>query len=279
MLRKLDTPSYQAYLVSYRLPWLPYSTSADVPASVQPVWMALGAGAWDAARRSAQASLAESRLFASTERAGLLAGLAVAELMSSRTDEARTAARRSLELYPAQWTARRILVEADARVRDYKACYRTISEHVPVDRPAAWDAPLVHADRCHALASFAWKLGKWEKVATHLEEAYPEGLAGMPDSIREDWFRLSLYRGLPDEATRAAASLIGNRPVTSADELLQTIVQGGWTDRALPLYRELHRSQPGHELVRRRLVALCIKEGQLDEARRIAASAPLRFAA
>jgi thioredoxin-like negative regulator of GroEL len=101
----------------------------------------------------------------------------------------------------------------------------------------------------------------------------------MPEEIREDWFRLSLYRSMPEEASRAAASLIHLRSVDTADELLQTIVQGGWTNHALPLYREIHRAQPRNELVRRRMVALCIKEGQLDEARRIASAAPLRFAA
>lgn len=279
MLRKVETPNYQAFLVGYRLPWLSFATSRSTMTSVQPVWTALAAESWDVARRSAQTALDEQRLFRTDERAALLAGLAAAEVMSGRIAEARLAATRSIELFPAQWTARRILVEADSRQRDYTACYLMISESADVDSPAEWDEALPATDRQFALASYSWKLGQWERVAEHLHEAFPAGLEGMPEHVREDWFRLSLYRSLPEEASLAAASLIHLRPAASADELLQTIVQSGWTHEALPLYREIYRAQPGNELVRRRLVALCIKEGQLEEARRIASSAPLRLAA
>lgn len=279
MLRKVETPNYQAFLVGYRLPWLTFSADRTSMPSVQPVWSALAAESWDVARRSAQATLDEQRLFRTDERAALLAGLAAAEVMSGRMAEARLAATRSMELFPAQWTARRVLIEVDSRQRDYTACYRMVSDHADPAAPAAWDEVLPASDRQYALASYSWKLGQWERVATHLQEAFPAGLDAMPEHIREDWFRLALYRSLPGEASRAAATLIHHRPAASADELLQTIVQSGWTNEALPLYREIYRVEPGNELVRRRLVALCIKEGQLEEARRIASSAPLRFAA
>lgn len=279
MLRKIETPAYEAFLVRHRMPSIRFHPDRRLDASIVSVWTALAAEAWDSARRIAIDALDEPRMFATDERAGLLAGLAVADLMSGRTDDALVSATRSLELFPRQWLSRRVSIEVGSLRRDYRTCYRELAE---LDRPevvAAWDEALDDLDIELGMASFSWKLGKWERVATHLSQAFPEGLVAMPDFLREDWFRLSLYRSLPEEAARAASSLIDERSVERMDELLQTIVQSGWTAQALPLYRNIHQIRPTHELVRRRLVALCIKEGELEEARRIVATSALRLAA
>jgi hypothetical protein len=52
--------------------------------------------------------------------------------------------------------------------------------------------------------------------------------------------------------------------------LLQTLVQQGWTEYALPLYRTAYAAEPRNQLLRRRLVALCIREGAIEEARALA---------
>jgi hypothetical protein len=101
----------------------------------------------------------------------------------------------------------------------------------------------------------------------------------MPIPLMEDWFRLALYRGRPEDAAAVAALLIERTTVESADALLQTIVQNGWTKEALPLYRTAFANAPKSQLLRRRLVALCIREGQLDEARQLTQPGALGLAA
>ncbi|NNE34998.1 MAG: tetratricopeptide repeat protein [Rhodothermales bacterium] len=101
----------------------------------------------------------------------------------------------------------------------------------------------------------------------------------MPAPIQEDWFRLSLYRDRPEDAVAVASVLIEEKSIPLADELLQTIVQNGWTKEALPLYRSAYKRAPESQLLRRRLVALCIREGALDEARTLTKPGALDLAA
>ena len=279
MLRKIQTSRYEAYLSTYRLPGIAFSDSPQLPASLRPVWTALQADAAPAARRNAQLALAENRLFSAEEKAGLLLGLAAAQFRMGSTEDASESVRRSLDLFPEQIAARRLRIQILTARRDYETAYAELSSLEEPELPADWDTSLQTVERELTLASFSWLCGRWDEVAGHIQAAYPDGLVSMPDEIQEDWFRLALYRDQPDEAARAAAILIQRRPVALADEMLQTIVQNGWTSQALPLYKDAFGREPESELLRRRLVALCIKEGDLDEARRLTAPGALRTAA
>jgi hypothetical protein len=279
MLRKIQTPRYEAFLASYRIPAIQLLDSPDLAASIRPVWTALQADAPDAAARNAERALSENRLFSAEERAGLLIGQAAGRLASSATEDAWDLSRKALDLYPYQIAGHRIQVSILSARRDYEGGYERMSALAPVQDPPSWDIPLDKVEQQLVLASFSWLCGNWDTVAEHLTAAYPDGLKTMPDEIQEDWFRLALYRDQPEEAGRAAAILIQRRPEALADEMLQTLVQNGWTSEALPLYQDAFGREPESELLRRRLVALCIKEGQLEEARRLTAPGALRAAA
>lgn len=279
MLRKIDTPRYEAYLAAYRMPAISFADRASLPSSMRPIWTALQAEAPDAAIRNAEAALSASRLFSAEEKAGLLFGLASGQFAAGATEDAWQNARRSLDLFPQQIGSRTLQAAIQASRRNYEQAYDQLTALEPVNAPATWDIEINEVGRALALASFSWLCGQWDQVAEHIEQAYPEGLASMPDEIQEDWFRLAHYRGEAEEAAKAAAILITRRPVELADEMLQTIVQNGWYAEALPLYRDAFGRAPNSELLRRRLVALYIKDGDLEEARRLTAPGALRTAA
>ncbi|MBO6575827.1 MAG: hypothetical protein JJ896_12555 [Rhodothermales bacterium] len=279
MLRKIQTNRYEAYLASYRIPGITFSDNPELPNSIRPVWTALAAGASDAAMRNALAALSEQRLFSAEEKAGLLVGLAAAKLEMGSTEDAWETSRKALDLFPYQVAAHRIQISVLASRRHYEETYERIGALAEIDDPAVWDVAIDSREIALSKASLSWLTGQWDSVAEHIAEAYPDGLTSMPDEIQEDSFRLALYRNQPDEAARAAALLIPRRGVAQADEMLQTLVQGGWTSQALPLYQDAFGREPESELLRRRLVALCIKEGQLEEARRLTAPGALRTAA
>ncbi|NNE70159.1 MAG: tetratricopeptide repeat protein [Rhodothermales bacterium] len=279
MLRKIDTPRYEAYLAAYRMPPISFTDRATLPSSLRPIWTALQAEAPDAAIRNAETALSASRLFSAEEKAGLLFGLAAAQLAAGATEDAWENARRSLDLFPHQIGGKSLQAAIQASRRNYEIAYDQLKALEPVSSPAIWDIAIDPVEHALALASFSWLCGQWDQVAEHIEEAYPKGLTSMPDEIQEDWFRLAHYRGQAEEAAKAAAILITRRPVELADEMLQTIVQNGWYSEALPLYRDAFGRAPNSELLRRRLVALYIKEGDLEEARRLTAPGALRTAA
>jgi hypothetical protein len=118
----------------------------------------------------------------------------------------------------------------------------------------------------------------WDSAADLTTKAYPKGVRTMPSFLQEDWLRLALYRERPDDAAEAARNLIVGSAPERADILLQTLVQQGWHKEALALYRLIFSMQPGSELLRRRMVGLCIREGELQEARRLMEQGALRLA-
>jgi tetratricopeptide (TPR) repeat protein len=279
MLRKIQTPRYEAFLAGFRMPEIEFVDSPQLPSSIRPVWTALQADAAPAALRNAESALLENRLFGAEEKAGLLAGLSAAQLDQGRTEDAWESARKALDLFPDQNAGNHLQIMVLSSRRDYVTAYERLESLESIQSPAIWDTTLDPVQKQLALASFSWLCGQWNQVAEHIETAYPDGLTSMPDEIQEDCFRLALYRGQADEAARAAGFLIQRRPVELADEMLQTFVQSGWTSQALPLYKDAFGRDPQSELLRRRLVALCIKEGELEEARRLTAPGALRTAA
>ncbi|GIV59746.1 hypothetical protein GQ464_003465 [Rhodocaloribacter litoris] len=279
MLRKVDTTESQGFLAHYRIPPLSFVPHARLPRVIRPVWEALNAGNPAMAIMRARHILLTHQPATQSERAALKVGLAAAELYSGASDGARRLAGHALDLYPGQWSAHRIILTILTAQRAYKAAYMHLVSLAPAGPVPLWDEPLSEQERHLALASWAWHLAEWETVAHHLQAAYPQGLETLPPALLEDWFRLSFYRNQPEEAAAAAALLIAERPAQSADEVLQTLVQCGWTKEALPLYRTAFAREPRSELLRRRLVALCIREGKLDEARALTQPGALSLAA
>ncbi len=272
-------PRAEAHLASYRLPDFTINETKFRFQSLSPIWEALKNEDYSLARDTARQAMDEKRLFSAEERAALKIGLATAELKLGAVDAAKRLAGRSLDLFPNQFSAHRILLTVLTMRKGYAAAYLHLANQPLPEKSPEWDQTFSHVDVQTALASWAWQLGEWDQVADHILAAYPDGIDTMPTEIREDWFRLSLYRGHPDDAAAAAAILIDQSGVEGADELLQTIVQSGWTKEALPLYRTAYAKQPKSELLRRRLVALCIREGELEEARKLTTGSALRMAA
>ena len=279
MLKKVVTNHSEAFLAQYRIPPLSFVARGPMPETLLPIWEALNIGNPALAQARATHALEEKRLFSTNERAALKTALAAAELYIGSAEDAKRRAGRALDLFPHQWMAHRILLTILSTHRDYMAAYMHLSNLDLAGVLPVWDEPMEPIEIELALASWSWLLGEWENVVMHLNRAYPGGLATMPQPLQEDWFKLSLYRGRPEDAAAAAAILIADRTVELADELLQTIVQNGWTKQALPLYRSAYDRAPKSQLLRRRLVALCIREGALDEARELTTPGALSLAA
>ena len=279
MLNRIQIPGTGSWL-STRGPSAPsFTAHGRMSRALVPVWDALREGDPDAAYRNAMDGLDACRSGATSQKAGLLAGLAGAELASGRLDHAMRHALQSIQVVPAQWISRRIVACIQFRRRDYAAAYQTIVE-LPMDlHGPSWDEEIDAREIETILAACAWNLSQWPAVIEHLGRAWPEGDASMPEYVIEELFRVRMYVGRPDLAARAADLLVRNWTPERADELLQTLVQRRHTAEALPLYRDVFDRNPGSELIRRRLVALCIKEGAVEEARRLVAPAALRTAA
>lgn len=280
MMQKLSVSAHSdAHLSSYRLPDLTFGKTKLPYDSIVPVWSALASAQNELARTFAMERLSENVKKTDQERAALKVGLAWAQFRLGALDLAKREAGRSLDLCPNQFSAHRILLNILSLRKGFAAAYLQLLNLPLPKRTPRWDETLASDEVELALASWAWQLGEWDQVFYHLNRSFPDGLENMPDGIREDWFRLALYRGHPEDAAAAAALLIDRSPIENTDQLLQTIVKSGWTKQALPLYRTAYAARPESELLRRRLVGLCIREGQLDEARALTNSGALRTAA
>ena len=279
MIHSLPSEHQSSFLSHYRLAPLTFAENDHSYPSVTRVWSAIREGRYEEAVESVRTEMKAERIFGSEERAALELALAHIALITGAVDTARRRAGRSLDLHPDQFAAHRILLIALAARKDYAAAYLHLANlPLPADE-RSWDECIEARDLSITLAAWAWQLGEWDQVADHIEHAYPDGLSSMPADLQEDWFRLSLYRGLAEDAAAAAALLIHDRPLERADELLQTIVQNGWEEQALPLYRTYYETRPESELLRRRLVGLCIKAGCIEEARMLTKPGALRLAA
>jgi hypothetical protein len=251
-------------------------TAAKLSKNLQPIWAAVRAEDYPTARKLS-AELYGREDLPSGERAASAAAFAFTALRTGRISAAELYALQSLILQKKQTLARLILMEVRMDQHDYRGAYALLSELEGLKGNPSWDESVSPEELCIALAAVAWRMGDWETVAGHLEKAYSGGMQTMPDLLLEDLFRLSLYRNQSEDAAAAAALLIRKRPVESTDALLQTLVQQGWTEQALPLYRTAFSDAPGSALLRRRLVALCLREGAVEEARSLARASALEI--
>ena len=271
--------NYSGHLADYRLPDLEFAATEISFQDVQAAWTAFQEGREKDALTIAVEALAGDSQRSNEEKAALNLAIAGAEYKLGGLDAAEKFARRSLSHFPRQFSANRILVSVLTLRKQYQEAYRHMVDASLPKRKPRWDEGLSIEIIELSLASWAWNCKAWTEVSMHLSNAAPEGLSSLPESLVEDAFRLSLYLESEEDAAAAADRLIQDKPVEMIDQLLQTIVKSGWTRVALPLYRAAFQEFPTDNLLRRRLVGLCIREGQLEEARTLAKGGGLRTAA
>lgn len=273
LLHNLDN----SFLAAFRPARLRFTDSEALPDAIRPVWEALRTQKSRLALRRGYKILRGENL-PDPVRAALLAALASAEWENGVASSAKDMAADSISLYGAQWLAHRVLITIHMSERDYDAA-RQLLENVDVgETSAVWDEPLSATDQHLLRAAFAWMTHEWDQTATHLVCAYPGGVQSMPAVLQEDWFRLAFYREKPKDAADAANQLIGGHSPEKADVLIQTLVRQGWHKEALALYQSIYNLDPSNELLRRRVVGLCIREGDVLEARRLMELGALRLA-
>jgi hypothetical protein len=264
------------YLSSLQ-PSLPTFSQVDhVPAILAPLWQQLCANDIRSAQMTARSLLRKKTLTDRETLAALLNGAAVAELRSGNLDEAHRLAKRAAGVYPDQWMAHAIRIAAFDMSTGSRAYRYAAASSLPTGAPA-WDEIPSRRDHLICSAALAWRCGFWDDVARCLETAYPAGVATMPEELQADAFRLAFYRNQPSAASAAARAMLGSSPIDQLDQLLNAMVQNGWTSEALPLYREAYERNENSQLLRRRLVGLCIREGELEEARRLASAGALNI--
>ncbi len=280
MMRKVTLqPREESFLSGYRVPELSFECRSLPYASLAPIWEQMRNRNWEAASSAARQAMDEPRIFHPEERAAMEMALAEAQRQLGATEQARRMAGRSLDLFPNQLASHMIQVNVLAGRKDFLAAYLHLSNLAVGDTKTTWDTTLSSTETHTLLAAWSWQLGEWDDVADHLASAYPEGLASMPAPLREDFFRLALYRDNPGDATAVAAIMIQDRSEAEADEVLQAMAQQGWREEALSLYTTFYETRSESQLLRRRLVALNIKQGHIEEARRLSGSGALRLAA
>lgn len=266
-----------SFLAGYKPPRFQFRDSKALPDVLRPIWTALGDRKTRPALRLGYETL-RSEVLADDVRAALLGALASAEWDNGVTNEAKSMAEESLNLVPQQWLAWHVLLTTAIAEKDFTGASVLLDTHEPPSTPAAWDAVLSETERHLIRATCAWMMKDWERTATQLKAAFPKGVESMPTFLQEDWFRLAFYRERPDDAAAVAMQLITGHNIEKADVLLQALVRQGWHGQALKLYRTIFDQDPKNELLRRRVVGLYIREGEVLEARRLMEQGALRMA-
>lgn len=273
MLQTID----DSFLAGYKPPRPNFAANEGLPEILSPVWTALRGHKVRLALRRGYQMLREDEL-TDELKAALVAGLASAEWDNGAAEDAKRMAHESLELLPEQWLAFRVLLTAFIAEKAFERATDLIDSHNPGAKICAWDEVLGATERHLIRATCAWMTRDWDNTASQLTEAYPRGVRSMPSFLQEDWFRLAFYRERPEDAAAAAEQLIAENSIETADVLLQTLVRQGWHREALILYRAIFEQDPKNELLRRRVVGLYIRQGKVQEARRLMEHGALRLA-
>lgn len=265
----------QGYLATYRPPEFTFGQMSSVPAPLLELWHHLSSRDNRAALAESRRLLRERSIRNRSAHAALLIGAATAELRAGNAQEAGRFAKRSQSILPHQWMAHRIRIAAYEALQSPERAYRYAASVELTETHTAWDEPISPVEFQVFAASLGWKIRAWDDVAARICRAYPAGVASMPESLQGDWFRLAFYRNSPGAAASAARAVLPSCTVDQIDRLLNAMVQQGWTSEALPLYRDAFAYHSSSQLLRRRLVGLCIKEGELEEARQLTAAGAL----
>lgn len=266
-----------SFLAGYRLPRLTYKETPKLPAILTPVWTELRNGRTRPAFRLGYEILRTEKLD-SDIRAALLGALASAAWDNGMAKMAKQMATDALTKCEKQWLANRVMLSIHIGERTYEEALAHINGMTAPKRLFPWDEKLPETDQHLIRAACAWMTHDWDATAKHLSSAYPDGVTKMPAVLQEDWFRLAFYRDRPKDAAAAARQLINEHSADKADVLIQTMVHQGWHKEALALYRIIYDQDPANELLRRRVVGLCIREGEVQEARRLMELGALRLA-
>ena len=266
-----------SFLAGYKPPRFQFRDSKALPDVLRPIWSALCSQKTRLALRLGYETL-RNEVLTQDLRAAVLGALASAEWDNGVTLEAKNMAEESLTLVPQQWLAWRVLLTAAIAEKDFAKAAVLLDTHAGPDTPAVWDTVLSDTERHLIRATCAWMTKDWEFTASQLSEAFPNGVEAMPAFLQEDWFRLAFYRERPEDAADAAMQLIAGHNIEKADVLLQALVRQGWHGQALKLYRTIFDQDPQNELLRRRVVGLYIREGDVLEARRLMEQGALRMA-
>ena len=267
MINSLSLAPQHSFLAKYRL--------SETAINKKPakkggsIWTSVEHKAADPRTRSLRMILSQGAELPEQDAAEIKAELAISMLQAGKNDNALKLANQSLSHYANQWAAHRVKIEIMMARQQYEETYEYISSIKVSGKTPAWDTLLTTEELHLCAASCQWRMKAWDKVIEHLQIAFPKGVKSMPRALQEDWFRLALYRHEADDAAEAASALVSNSALEFTDALLQTLVQQGWTEKALPLYRNMFTKSPKNELLRRRLVALCIREGEIEEARKL----------
>ncbi|MFK7849142.1 MAG: tetratricopeptide repeat protein [Rhodothermales bacterium] len=277
MINSLSLEPQHSFLANYKIPVLAPGQRSKVKTAGATPLSTLQHRMADPRALSLRMILSNGNKSEGAEAAEIKSGMAVSMWQAGKNENAVRLADQSLELFSNQWLAHRIKIDVMMAHHHYTEAYDYLMGIRVSSRVAEWDVVLSKRERNLCAASCQWRLKAWDEVDAHLRKAFPKGVKTMPTGLQEDWFRLALYRRQPDDAAEAAALLASSNPLEFTDALLQTLVQQGWSGKALPIYRKVYAKQPRNELLRRRLVALCIKEGEIDEARKLTESGALNL--
>ncbi|MFW5972453.1 MAG: hypothetical protein ACOCTG_00560 [Bacteroidota bacterium] len=264
------------YLATYPAASFTFSRVDGLPSELHTLWMQMAAGEHREALSESRRLLREKTV-RGRPLAALMAAAGAAELRCGNAAEGVVLAKRSLAILPDQWLAHAVRIAAYLAQQASGRAYRYAMTLQGCETVEAWDEPPSATDTQITLASLAWRVGAWEDVAESLDRAFPAGVASMPPPLQTDWFRLAFYRDQPDDAAAAARALLPACTIEQLDTILNAMVQHGWTAEALPLYRQAFTRNTASQLLRRRLVGLCVREGEVEEARQLAASGALNI--
>ncbi|MFO7315271.1 tetratricopeptide repeat protein [Rhodothermus marinus] len=259
-----------SFLENFRLPLPAFERTERLGAQLCALWEAVRRQEARRVLTRATSLLALPEMAAPETRAALLNAMGAARLQLRHYEAAERMLRLSLAALPDQWMATRLLVHVCEVQRRYEAAYDLLERMQACPSEPSWDEPLTEAEWHLGMATLAWRLRRWKAVGTHVRAAFPK-VTEMPPALQADLLRLAFYRGRPAEALAMARHLLERQPDEQAvDTLLQTFVQQGWKQEACMLYRQAYQRYPESERFRRRLVALCLQTGAVEEARRLA---------
>ncbi len=259
-----------SFLENFRLPLPTFEGAAQLDEQLRTLWEAVRRKESRRVLTHAAPLLSLPEMAAPEVRAALLNALGAARIQLRHYEAAERMLRLSLAALPDQWMATRLLVYVCEVQRRDEIAYDLLKRMQTRPSASLWDEPLTETVWHLGMAALAWRLRQWKAVNAHVRAAFPKATE-MPPALQADLLRLAFYQERPAEALAMARHLLEQQSDEQAvDTLLQTFVQQGWKQEACLLYRQAYQRYPESERFRRRLVALYLQTGAVEEARRLA---------